>query len=82
MILASEATKQLFLLELMVPWEERMEEAQERKREKYGGGFSEERVEDQVYASGGGQSGICQPFPEQSLRHTGHNRCKPKKSHR
>ena len=34
-ILVSEATKQLLLLELTVPWEERMEEAQKRKREKY-----------------------------------------------
>ncbi len=34
-ILVSEATKQLILLELTVPWEERMEEDQERKREKY-----------------------------------------------
>ena len=33
-ILVSEATKQLFLLELTVPWEERIEEAQERKRDK------------------------------------------------
>ncbi len=40
-ILVSEATKQLVLLELAVPWEERMEEAQERKREKY-----QELVED------------------------------------
>ncbi|KAK0146299.1 hypothetical protein N1851_014401 [Merluccius polli] len=40
-ILVSEATKQLVLLELTVPWEERMEEAQERKREKY-----QELVED------------------------------------
>ncbi len=34
-ILVSEATKQLILLELTVPWEERMEEAQGRKWEKY-----------------------------------------------
>ncbi len=34
-ILVSEAAEQLILLELTVPWEERMEEAQERKREKY-----------------------------------------------
>ncbi|RXN04375.1 reverse transcriptase [Labeo rohita] len=34
-ILVSEATRQLILLELTVPWEERMEEAQERKRGKY-----------------------------------------------
>ena len=50
-ILVSEATKQLFLLELTVPWEERMEEAQERNREKLpgaGGGFS------------GGRPGSCQ----------------------
>lgn len=40
-ILVSEATKQLVLLELTVPWEERMEEVQERKREKY-----QELVED------------------------------------
>ena len=40
-ILVSEATKQLFLLELTVPWEERIEDAQERKREKY-----QELVED------------------------------------
>ena len=40
-ILVSEATKQLVLLELTVPWEERIEEAQERKREKY-----QELVED------------------------------------
>ncbi len=39
-ILVSEATKQLILLELTVPWEERME-VQERKREKY-----QELVED------------------------------------
>ncbi|XP_057179398.1 taste receptor type 1 member 2-like [Triplophysa rosa] len=37
----SQATKQLILVELTVPWEERMEEAQERKREKY-----QELVED------------------------------------
>ncbi len=40
-ILVSEATKQLILMELTVPLEERMEEAQERKREKY-----QELVED------------------------------------
>lgn len=34
-ILVSESTKQFILLELTVPWEERMEEAQERKRGKY-----------------------------------------------
>ena len=47
-----------------------------------GRGLSEERVEDQVYASGGGQSGVRQSLPEQSLRHNGNNRSKPKKSHR
>ena len=36
-ILVYKATKQLVLLELTVPWEDRMEEAQERKREKYQG---------------------------------------------
>lgn len=40
-ILDSEATKQLIPLDLTVPWEERMEEAQARKRAKY-----QELVED------------------------------------
>ena len=35
MILKSEATKQVVLLELTVPWEDRIEEANERKRAKY-----------------------------------------------
>ena len=35
MVLMSGATKQVVLLELTVPWEDRMEEAQERKRAKY-----------------------------------------------
>ena len=47
-----------------------------------GGGLSEKQVEDQVHASGSGQSGVRQSFPEQSLWHTGNNRCKPTKSHR
>ena len=34
-VLVSEATKNVVMLELTVPWEERMEEAFERKREKY-----------------------------------------------
>lgn len=40
-ILVSEATRQLGLLELTVPWKERMEEVQERKKAKY-----QELVED------------------------------------
>ncbi|XP_056127556.1 uncharacterized protein LOC130105540 [Rhinichthys klamathensis goyatoka] len=35
MVLMSAASKQVVLLELTVPWEDRMEEAQERKRAKY-----------------------------------------------
>ncbi|KAI2663059.1 hypothetical protein H4Q32_002088 [Labeo rohita] len=35
MIIVSKSTKQLIILELTVPWEERMEEANERKRAKY-----------------------------------------------
>ncbi|XP_026126685.1 uncharacterized protein LOC113108082 [Carassius auratus] len=34
-VLTSEASKQVILLELTVPWEDRMEEANERKRAKY-----------------------------------------------
>jgi hypothetical protein len=34
-VLFSDSTKQVVLLELTVPWEERMEEANERKRAKY-----------------------------------------------
>ncbi|TWW77675.1 hypothetical protein D4764_12G0010650 [Takifugu flavidus] len=35
MIIISEASKHLNMLELLVPWEERIEEANERKRAKY-----------------------------------------------
>ena len=35
MIIVSDSTKQLIILELTVPWEERMDEANERKRAKY-----------------------------------------------
>lgn len=35
MIITSEASKQLIMLELTVPWEEQTEEANERKRTKY-----------------------------------------------
>eukprot|EP00066_Takifugu_rubripes_P027132 XP_011616398.1 PREDICTED: uncharacterized protein LOC105418502 [Takifugu rubripes] len=35
MIITSEASKHLIMLELIVPWEERIEEANERKRAKY-----------------------------------------------
>ncbi|CAM4610300.1 unnamed protein product [Leuciscus chuanchicus] len=35
MIIVSDSTKQLILLELTVPWEERMDEANERERAKY-----------------------------------------------
>ena len=34
-VLSSESTKQVVLLELTVPWEDRLEEAHERKRAKY-----------------------------------------------
>lgn len=76
-ILVSEATKQLVLLELTVPWEDRMEEAQERKREKY-----QELVEE---CRRNGWKTRCvpvevgrQPLLEQALRHTGYNGCQPK----
>lgn len=35
MIIFSDTTKLVIMVELMVPWEERMNEAQERKRAKY-----------------------------------------------
>lgn len=35
MVLISEASKQIILFELTVPWEDRIEEANERKRSKY-----------------------------------------------
>ncbi|KAJ8004371.1 hypothetical protein DPEC_G00158500 [Dallia pectoralis] len=35
MLLISETSKQIILLELTVPWEDRIEEANERKRAKY-----------------------------------------------
>lgn len=41
MIITTEASKHLIMLELTVPWEERIKEANERKRAKY-----QERVEE------------------------------------
>ncbi|XP_026079824.1 uncharacterized protein LOC113057031 [Carassius auratus] len=41
MVLTSESTKQVVILELTVPWEDRIEEAHERKRAKYAGLSSE-----------------------------------------
>lgn len=41
MLLVSETTRQVVLLELTVPWEDRMEEAFERKRAKYEGLLSD-----------------------------------------
>lgn len=35
MLLISETSKQIVLLELTIPWEDRIEEANERKRAKY-----------------------------------------------
>lgn len=35
MVLVSTSSKQVVLLELTVPWKDRMEEAQERKKAKY-----------------------------------------------
>ena len=34
-VMWSRSTRNLIIIELTVPWEERMEEANERKREKY-----------------------------------------------
>ena len=50
MVLLSVASKQVFLLELSVPWEERIEETNERKRAKYaaGGAVPRQRVESEV----------------------------------
>lgn len=76
-ILVSAAKKQLFLLGLKVPWKERALAGADTPARAC---VSAERMENQMYASGGGQSGICQSLPEQNLWHTGHNRCHPKKS--
>ncbi len=54
-ILVSEATQQLILLELTVPLEESMEEAQERKRKKY-----QELVEERIVGGMDGGPGVCQ----------------------
>lgn len=66
----SESTKQFILLELTVPWEERTEEAQERKRGKY-----KELLE---ACCGNGWKTRCMPvhprsFPQQSLQNAGNH---------
>ena len=56
MIIVSDSTKQLIILELTVPWEERMDEANERKRSKY------QELVDECRRQG--WKTICEPLEE------------------
>lgn len=68
MIIMSESTKQLIMLELTVPWEERMEEANERKRAKY-----QELVEE---CRNQGWRTICEPLEVGCRGFAGRSLCK------
>lgn len=66
MVLTSESTKQVVLLELTVPWKDRIEEANQRKRAKY----AELVMEGRCYgwkASGEPIEVGCRGFAGQSL---------------
>ncbi|XP_056097411.1 uncharacterized protein LOC130076370 [Rhinichthys klamathensis goyatoka] len=67
-VLTSEASKQVILLELTVPWEDRMEEANERKRAKYS-----QLVEG---CRSNGWRAICQPFEVGCRGFVGHSLCR------
>ena len=54
MVIFSNSNKKVIMAELTVPWEERMDEAQERKRAKY-----QELVEQ---CRSNGWSTLCEPF--------------------
>lgn len=58
MIVSSEASKYLIMLELAVPWEERIEEANERKCAKY-----QEQVEEILPACRSQLSRLCRTLP-------------------
>jgi len=84
MVLISEASKQIVLLKLTDPREDRIEEANERKRAKYA-----ELVEE--CRSNGwparcepievGCRGFCRPAPLQGIQHAGHHRGQSVKGH-
>lgn len=68
MIIVSDSTKQLIILELTVPWEERMEEANERKRAKY-----QELVEE---CRSRGWKTYCEPLEVGGRGFAGRSLCK------
>lgn len=68
MIIVSEFTKQLIMLELTVPWEKRMDEANERKRTKY-----QEFVEE---CRRQGWRTCCEPVEVGCPGFAGHSFCK------
>jgi len=76
-VLISEASKQIVLLELTVPWEDRIEEANERERAKYAEPVEECRSNGwraRCEPIEVGCRGFPRPVPLQGLQHTGHHR--------
>ncbi len=83
-VLLSESTKQVVLLELTVPWEDRLEEAFERKLAKYEGLVSElsDKLDGEqgVSQSRSGSRGFAGPIPVQSLQSVRHRWSEEEKS--
>ena len=80
-VLPSVSSRQVLLLELTFPWEDRIEEANERKRSKY-----QELVEQ---CQRGGWKARCEPievgcrgFAGQGVLATRHHRSRKKESHK
>lgn len=69
MIIASDSTKQLIILELTRAWEERMKEAN-KKHAKY---QELVRLANLLGASGGGLLSICRAITLQSVHLVGHH---------
>ena len=68
-VLVSESTKQAVLLELTVPWEDRLEEAFEAFQvRRTGQRLSAGWLESKVFPCGGWMPRICSPFLGQSLQ--------------
>ena len=84
MVLVSETTRQVVLLELTVPWEDRMEEAFERKRAKYeelAGECQNRGWRTRCNPIEGRVQRIRRPFPHQGTQDVRSERTAQQKSH-
>ncbi|XP_038820652.1 arrestin-C-like [Salvelinus namaycush] len=72
--LVSESTKTIIILELTVPWEDRLEEAYKKRRAKYKGLVIDRWKQGwKAHAYQSRLQGFCWAIPSQSLQHTQHH---------